>query len=323
LKKHLHLIIVFLIIVSAAAYLGFNFGLTKHYDNGEISFDYPQGWDEKPGSNPSQVVSFQPSPNLNITINKQVIPPGYQSPEDYILNSTTAYDSGFRLISSNKKTINMDVTYENTYNIERDGNIYLQKEVWIPKNGNLYTVIYTQKMISSDPLYDLGSTSNMEILTTQYGFEVIKNNFKVNSVLIPAKTPFWGSVSIPTLDVNWGIRSDTVNGYNSVFYYGESSYPDRNSTMGLLGHRTIFSAPFKNIDQLKPEDEVVINDYLTQRKYIYQVVSNGDIKWDYKTDPIKFPPGDNNLTLVTCYPPGTTQAAWMVHCKLIRIKPLN
>jgi len=93
--------------------------------------------------------------------------------------------------------------------------------------------------------------------------------------------------------------------------------------MGLLGHRTIFSAPFKNIDQLKPEDEVVINDYLTQRKYIYQVVSNGDIKWDYKTDPIKFPPEDNNLTLVTCYPPGTTQAAWMVHCKLIRIKPLN
>ncbi|MEN6592514.1 MAG: hypothetical protein ABFC12_04635 [Methanobacterium sp.] len=101
--------------------------------------------------NPSQVVSFHPSPNLNIIINKQVIPPGYQSPEDYILNSTTAYDSGFRLISSNKKNINMDVIYENTYNIKRDGNIYLQKEVWVPKNGNIYTVIYTQKMVSSDP----------------------------------------------------------------------------------------------------------------------------------------------------------------------------
>ncbi|MEN6592515.1 MAG: sortase [Methanobacterium sp.] len=135
----------------------------------------------------------------------------------------------------------------------------------------------------------------MEILTAQYGFEVIKNNFKVNSVLIPAKTPFWGSVSIPTHHVNWGIRSDTVNGYNSVYYYSESSYPDRNSTMGLLCHRTSFSAPFRNIDQLKPGDEVVINDYLTQRKYIYQVVSNRDIKWGYKTDPIKFPPGEKTI----------------------------
>jgi len=44
-------------------------------------------------------------------------------------------------------------------------------------------------MISSDPLYDLGSTSNMEILTTQYGFEVIKitlNKFGINN---PRKLP--------------------------------------------------------------------------------------------------------------------------------------
>lgn len=320
MKKYLYLFILLLIFVSAVTYLSISFGSTKHYDDGEISFDYPRDWSVKPGSNPSQVVLFQPSSNSNITINKQVIPPGYQSPKNYILNSTTASNSGFNLISHSTKNLNQDDAYENTYSIDSDGSTYLQKEVLIPKNGNLYSIIYTQQMISDNPLDYLDSRS---ILITNHGFDTIVKNFKVEPVLIPSKTPFWGSVSIPTLDVNWGIRSDTVNGYNSVFYYSESSYPDHNGTMGLLGHRTIYSAPFRNIDQLNVGDEVVINDYLTQRKYIYQVVSNGDIKWDYKTNPIKFPRGDNNLTLVTCYPPGTTQAAWMVHCKLISIKPLN
>lgn len=320
MKKYLSLVILLLIFVSVVAYLSISFGSTRHYDDGEISFDYPQDWSIKAGSNPSQVALFQPSSNSNITINKQVVPPGYQSPENYTLNSTTAHDSGFNLISHNTRNLNQDDAFENTYSIDSDGNTYLQKEVWIPKNGNLYSIIYTQQMISNKPLDYLDSRSSR---IASHGFGTIVKNFKVKSVLIPSKTPFWGSVSIPTLNVNWGIRSDTVNGYDSVFYYSESSYPDHDGTMGLLGHRTSYSAPFRNIDQLKVGDEVVINDYLTQRKYIYQVVSNGDIKWDYKTDPIKFTRGDNNLTLVTCYPPGTTQAAWMVHCKLISIEPLN
>lgn len=319
MKKYLPLIILNLIFVSTIMYLSISFGSTSHYDNGEISFDYPDNWNIKTGSNPSQMVLFQPSANSNITINKQVIPSGYKSPENYVSNSTTARNSGFKLISNNKKKLNHEDTYENTYSINSDEGTYLRKEVWITKNGNLYSIIYNRQVSSN--IFD--KLDFEPILTTDPGFDTVVKNFNVKSTKIPAKTPFWGSISIPSLDVNWGIRSDTVNRYNSVYYYNESSYPDQNSTMGLLGHRTSYSAPFRNIGNLKPGDEVVINDYLTQRKYIYHVVSNGDIKWDYKTNPIKFLPGDNNLTLVTCYPPGTIQAAWMVHCKLISIEPLN
>ncbi|MGZ7068969.1 MAG: class E sortase, partial [Methanobacterium sp.] len=130
------------------------------------------------------------------------------------------------------------------------------------------------------------------------------------------------AVSIPAINTSWGIRSDTVNGYNSTYHYNESFYPSQNGTMGLLGHHTLYSAPFAKIDRLKPGDQVIIADYLTQKKYIYRVVSNGDIKWDYQTNPIKFPNGSTDLTLVTCYPPGTTNAAWMVHCKLSFIELL-
>lgn len=361
MKKYLPIIVLFLIIVSAAIYFSVSLGYTQHYDDGEISFDYPQDWSIEPGSNPSQVVLFRPSSNSNITINKQVIPPGYQSPENYILNTTEAHDSGFRLTSHRVKNLNMDNAYENTYYIDSNGSIYLRKEVWIPKNGNLYSIIYTQHVFingvsgsgaengiiginpydNQDGLNEINQDTYTEISNIQMninyfdlkssikelaagcGFEIIMESFQVESVLILADTPFWGDVSIPALNVSWGIRSDSVNGYNSVYYYSESFYPDRNGTMGLLGHRTSYSAPFRYVDQLKVGDEVVINDYLTQKKYIYQVVSNGDINWDYLTDPIRFHPGNNNLTLVTCHPPGTINGAWMVHCKLISIEPLN
>lgn len=54
-------------------------------------------------------------------------------------------------------------------------------------------------------------------------------------------------------------------------------------------------------------------------KYTYSVTSNGkDIRWDYKTNPIKFThSGTARLFLVTCYPPGYEKAAFITHCKLI------
>lgn len=319
-------LILFLIVICAVVYVGITEGFTQHYDDGEISFDYPLYWSIIPSANPSQVVLFKPLPTSTVTVNKQVIPPGYRSPDDYVLNSTAAYDSGFRLVSHDVKNLSADTAYENTYYFA--GNkTYLQKEVWIPKNGNLYTVIFTQELsqdISFNPVHvdylDPGSV--VEGLFATHGLEIITRNFQVKSTVVPPKTPFWGNLSIPALDVDWGIRSDSVNRYSSVFHYAESFYPGENGTVGLLGHRTIYSAPFKHVDQLKVGDVVVINDYLTQKKYIYEVVSNGDIKGDYQTNPIKFPQGNDNLTLVTCHPPGTIESAWLVHCKLSSIEPL-
>ncbi len=348
MNKYLY-ITLFVVILAIVIYAGINEGNINHFDNGKISFDYPENWELQPVSNPSQVALFQPNTDLNVSVNKQVVPAGYQSPENFILNSTEAYNSGFRLLSHREIYFNMDKAYENVYYINSEGNIYLRKEIWLLKNGNLYSIIYNYQIsfitplptgnISQKEIIDLNpnevvktsNTNKVEFIdfksalpesNTNQGYEIIKQNFKVKSVLIPANTPFWGDMSIPSLNLDWGIRQDTVNGYNSVYHYNESFYPWQKGTVGLLGHHTAYSAPFAKIDQLKTGDAVIINDYLTQKKYIYQVVSNGDIKWDYKINPIKFTEGINELTLVTCYPPGTTQAAWMVHCKLISIEPL-
>lgn len=128
-----------------------------------------------------------------------------------------------------------------------------------------------------------------------------------------------GELIIPKLEVDCTIRSDTVNAYNAVYHYPESAGYGQPGECAILGHRTTYSGIFKNIGNLEPGDEVIIKDLILKRKYVYQVTSNGDdIRWDYKTNPVRFSlEGEKRLLLMTCYPPGEKSAAWITHCKLV------
>lgn len=124
---------------------------------------------------------------------------------------------------------------------------------------------------------------------------------------------------IPKIGVDCNIRSDTVNAYNAVYHYSESVNPGQSGECGFLSHRTRYSGLFGKLGSLKVGDEVIVKDYSTKKKYTYAVTSNGnDIRWDYKENPIQFDQsGDARLLLVTCYPPGKKQAAYITHCKLV------
>jgi sortase A len=124
---------------------------------------------------------------------------------------------------------------------------------------------------------------------------------------------------IPKIGVDCNIRSDTVNAYNAVYHYPESVNPGQSGECGFLSHRTKFSGLFGKLGSLKVGDEVIVKDYSSNKKYTYKVTSNGDdIRWDYEDNPIQFDQsGDARLFLVTCYPPGRKQAAYITHCKLV------
>jgi sortase A len=130
---------------------------------------------------------------------------------------------------------------------------------------------------------------------------------------------------IPKIGVDGIIRSDTVNGYNTVYHYSESVLPGQSGECGLLSHRTKYSGLFGKLGSLKVGDRVIINDYTSYKKYEYRVTSNGeDIRWDYKENPIQFEQGgDARLLLITCYPPGRKQAAYITHCKLVSTSSLK
>ncbi|ADP77545.1 peptidase C60 sortase A and B [Methanothermus fervidus DSM 2088] len=129
-----------------------------------------------------------------------------------------------------------------------------------------------------------------------------------------------GRLVIPKIGLDCLIKETSVNDYNTVYHYPESAGLGENGECALLGHRTLFSGPFKRIGELSPGDEVIVYDYTRSRKYIYVVVSNGeDIRWDYKNNPIRFEHGgEPRLLLITCYPPGRKDAAWITHCILIK-----
>jgi len=132
-------------------------------------------------------------------------------------------------------------------------------------------------------------------------------------------------LEIPKIDLECQIRSDTVNAYNSVYHYPESVEPGKNGECGLLGHRTTYSGPFRKIGKLDPGDLVIIKDIVKSKKYTYKVTSNGDdVRWDYKKKPVKFAQtGEARLLLITCYPPGRKQAAWITHCKMTSVSSLK
>jgi sortase A len=77
------------------------------------------------------------------------------------------------------------------------------------------------------------------------------------------------------------------------------------------------------VETIQPGDKIYINDYLTQKKYTYTVVSNNDIRYDYETNVITFPAGSKELVIGTCWPPGYTAAERYVHCQLSSVDSLN
>jgi len=128
-----------------------------------------------------------------------------------------------------------------------------------------------------------------------------------------------GELMIPKLGVDCNIRSDTVNAYDAVYHYPESVDFGQPGEIGLLGHRTTYSHLFLNIASLQIGDKAIIIDPTIQKKYTYAVTSNGnDIRWDYKTNPVRFAQeGEARLLIITCYPPGRKEAAYITHFKLI------
>lgn len=128
-----------------------------------------------------------------------------------------------------------------------------------------------------------------------------------------------GELIIPKLGVDCQIRSDTVNAYNAVYHYPESVAPGQPGECGILGHRTTYSGLFENLGSLQVGDKVIIVDTVLKKRYTYAVTSNGDdIRWDYKTNPVTFAQeGDARLMIITCYPPGKKEAAYICHCKLV------
>jgi|BioPla2DNA2_1021312.scaffolds.fasta_scaffold08428_2 sortase A len=317
LNKYI-LVTIFLAVIILAITLSFGSAKieTKHYENDEISFDYPANWEQTLGGE-SQLVAFNdPKTGMNVTVSRQAKPSGYKNPENFVPELIKQNKSEYEFVSSNNASLKENEGFENTYKINKNNTTTEYKELWVNTNGALYSIIFEY------PHEEFNLWSLFKGSESTAAFDAVKNSLNITSRELE-ENPISGSIYIPSQGIRWDVRNDTINIANGVYRYPESFYPGESGTVGIMGHHTQFSAPFANINLLKVGDEVIIDDYLTQKRYVYEVYHNGDINWDYKVHPVQFPEGKSELTLVTCWPPGFMLAAWIVHCKLVSIEPLN
>jgi sortase A len=289
----------------------------NNFSNGEISFNYPDVFKlENSSANKSAIANNYISKLSNlqenefIIINRQYNPPGHNNPKDFINVELKENESKFELIDNKKYTVNNVEIYDNTYKLKNDSSIEI-RELWVYKNNAVYSIISS------------GKKSN--------AIDIIKNSLNIQTTQI-AENPIFGTITIPKLNVKWNIRYDTLDIYSAVQKYEKSYYPGENGTIGLLGHHTHYSAPFNYLETLSKGDKVYINDFLTEKKYIYEVVPKNDtsddikdIRWhdsEYPENTNEFKKNDKELIMGTCWPPGYMRAGLYIHCKLISIEPI-
>lgn len=120
-----------------------------------------------------------------------------------------------------------------------------------------------------------------------------------------------------------------VDGLNEKIYYAalkkgvaqykSSQTPDKAGNLFVFGHSSFFKGVegnykevFKELNQLKNDDQIMV--YHNKIPYLYKVTKSyetTDTDWTL-LDPTPKNESDRTLTLMTCWPPGTTAKRWAV-----------
>lgn len=111
-----------------------------------------------------------------------------------------------------------------------------------------------------------------------------------------------GRLQVRKLDLDMVIvqeANDTVL-QKGPAHYSETPLPGANGkwTVGIAGHRTTYQAPFRNIDKLKPGDDITLN--MPYGRFTYK--TEGTKIVDATEAGVFRPQGYNRLALTACHP---------------------
>jgi sortase A len=273
---------------------------TNHFDDGGISFDYPNEWNMTNGTG-SLLASYSDTKGLNIKVFKFGLPPGYNLARNLQLDTAGTIDKSFQLVSQKNTTVNGTKAYEKDYTV--NGTLQ-RKEVWIQKNNILYGIVLT-------------TPNEMNV-----NLDSLVSSIKVNDSDDGPKYRGWAQIVLPEFNQKWIFSSYSLNDAGAVKHLS-GFYPGEKGQLALIGHHTTHHAPFLYIKELKPGNQIIINDYLTQKKYTY-VVTGSEVRMGVKGVDINYHATENpELWLITCWPPGYSRGAYIVHCELDSIEPLT
>ncbi len=164
------------------------------------------------------------------------------------------------------------------------------------------------------------------VLKSEIKYQLVVKNKTVEEKIVPVDTDF--SVVIPKIRANARVveNVDPFDAKNyqlalsrGVAHAKGTSTPDKGSNTFLFAHSAgnwyqanQYNAIFYLLNKLEKGDEIVL--YFKDKEYVYQVeelqyVGGGETKYMNAS-------AKNKLTLMTCWPPGTTLKRLIVIAKL-------
>lgn len=134
---------------------------------------------------------------------------------------------------------------------------------------------------------------------------------------VPDRGDLVARLVIPRIGLDWKVvsgvsRDDLKQGPG---HFRDTPFPGQLGNSAIAGHRTTSGAPFGNLDQLAPGDDIEVT-LPNGEMYTYvvsstEIVSPDDYHVISNSDPTRA-----TLTLVTCHPKWTSESRLIVHADL-------
>ena len=123
-------------------------------------------------------------------------------------------------------------------------------------------------------------------------------------------------IEIPSLEVSDFVveGTDTANLRKGPGHYPETPLPGQPGTTAIAGHRTTYGAPFRDIDDLKPGQRILID--LPRGRYVYRVEQTKIV--DDQDLSVLEPVGYKRLLLSACHPLYSASQRVIVFAKQMR-----
>jgi sortase A len=128
-----------------------------------------------------------------------------------------------------------------------------------------------------------------------------------------------GEIILPSLGKHYFMveGTDTDNLRKGPGHYPETPLPGERGTVAVAGHRTTYGAPFRNIDQLKHGNRIIMS--MPYGRFLYRVektqVVDDSALWI--TDPV----GYDRLVLSACHPLYSAAQRIVVFARLTKRMP--
>lgn len=188
--------------------------------------------------------------------------------------------------------------------------LFVAFQLW----GTGITEAKNQDKLQEQAKSELNIDINAPIPTTEPG---APTNTTVNTTPAPPPAPMGSAVAvikIPKINVEKAVVEGTgvEDLKKAPGHYNKTPLPGQPGNAAIAGHRTTYGAPFGDLGELVPGDEILVAT--KQGKFRY-IVSEQKVV-DPTNVSVLNPTNDNRLTLTTCHPKYSAAKRLIVIAKL-------